>query len=202
MKKERIIPASTLVKIAVLTAIAFLISIFEFSMPFAPSFYKLDISSAVALVGGYTIGPMAAIIIGVIKTILKMICFGSTSAFVGEYVDIIITILYVFPASIIYRNHKNNKTAILGMVVGVFFMTLIGCILNYFLLIPIYAKLIGIPMQSVINMASSSNGLVTDLKTLVIFVTLPFNILKGTICSIIGYLSLIPISKIQRKNRK
>lgn len=192
---------NVITKLIIFISISFVVSIFEFHLPFAPSFYTLDFSSAVVLIGGYSIGPLAAIIVGVIKTTLKLICFGSTSAFVGEYVDIIITILFVFPASILYRNHKNNLTAFLGMTIGVFLMTAVGCILNYFLLIPIYAKLTGIPVQSIIDSTTLINDHVTDLKSLILFVTLPFNLLKGTFCSIIAYLCLIPLNKLQSKSK-
>lgn len=198
MNKRMFFSVNTIAKVAIFIAVAFIVSIFEISLPLSPPFYKIDFSSAVVLLGSYTIGPLAGIIIAVLKTVLKMITFGSQSAFVGEYVDIIITILYVFPASVIYRNHNNNKNAILGMSVGVFFMTLCGCILNYYLLIPIYAKLTGIAVESIVE--TTGNALVTNLKSLVIFVTLPFNILKGTVCSVIGYLCLLPITKLKKKH--
>ncbi len=200
MKTTKILQVSVLTKVALLTAVAFILSIFEFPLWFAPDFYKLDLSSSVTLLGAYCIGPLAGIIIAVLKTVLKILVVGSSTAFVGEYVDIIITILYVFPAAITYRNIKTRKNALLGMTLGIFSMTIIGCVLNYYLLIPIYARLIGLPVENIIFGVTLLNGCVSDLKTLVLFVTAPFNILKGLICSVVAFLCLNPFEKIMKVN--
>ena len=43
----------TIVKIAILTALAAIIMLFEIPLPFAPSYYKHDLSEIVILMGGF-----------------------------------------------------------------------------------------------------------------------------------------------------
>lgn len=194
--KNRILNVGNITKVGILTAAALLLSIIELPIRFAPDFYKIDLSSTVVLLGSYIVGPLAGIIIAVLKTVLKALIAGTTTAFVGEYVDIIITILYVFPAAITYRNHKSLKNAILGMLVGIVSMTFFGCLLNYFLLIPVYARIAGLPVEHIVSATSLLNTKVSDLKSLVLFVTAPFNVMKGTVCSIAAYLCLLPLKKL------
>ena len=49
-----------IVKIAILAALSAVIMLLEFPLPFAPGFYKLDLSEAVILMGGFAMGPVAA----------------------------------------------------------------------------------------------------------------------------------------------
>ena len=56
-------------KIAILSAVAMLISKLEIPLWFAPSFYELDFSSVFALLGSFSLGPVAGILIAVIKNL-------------------------------------------------------------------------------------------------------------------------------------
>lgn len=198
MKKSKIFSLNSVSMVIILTLIAFALNILEFPLWFAPNYYKIDFSSVAALIGSYFVGPLAGIIIAVLRTILKALIFGSTTAIVGEYVDVIITILFVFPAAIIYRNNKTNKTALIGMGVGVLFMTVIGCILNYFLLIPIYSCLAGIPESTIIADARLHSPGVTDLESFIFLITIPYNILKGVACSVVSFLVILLVPKIKK----
>jgi riboflavin transporter FmnP len=42
----------------------------EFPLPFAPSFYKLDFSEVAVLMGGFAMGPWAAVVIEALKILL------------------------------------------------------------------------------------------------------------------------------------
>ncbi len=201
MKKSKFFNINSITKVALFTAIATILCMLEVPLWFAPDFYKFDLSSSVALLGSFYIGPLAGIIIAVLKTVLKALIMGTSTAFVGEYVDIIITILYAFPAAIIYRNSRTSRSAACGMSIGILSMTVIGCLMNYFLLIPLYAKLIGVPIETIIESVSVINRSATDLKTMIMFVTAPFNFLKGIICSTVAYLCLIPLNKITKNTR-
>ena len=48
-----------IVKVAILAALSAVIMLLEFPLPFAPGFYKLDLSEAVILMGGFAMGPVA-----------------------------------------------------------------------------------------------------------------------------------------------
>ena len=57
-----------MVKISVLSVIAFILMFFEFALVWlAPPFMKLDISDLPALIGAFALGPMAGVIIELLK---------------------------------------------------------------------------------------------------------------------------------------
>ena len=49
-----------LARVGILSAVAFVLMMFEFPLPIAPSFYKLDFSEVAVLMGGFAMGPVAA----------------------------------------------------------------------------------------------------------------------------------------------
>jgi len=66
-------------------------------------------------------------------------------------------------------------------------MTATGGLLNYYALIPAYAKAFA-PMDVIIKAGTAINPAITDLKTFVLIATVPFNLLKGVVSSIITLL--------------
>ena len=81
--------------VGVFSAIAFVLMIFEFPLPFAPSFYKFDFSDIPALIGGFAAGPLVAVMIEFIKVLLNLLLQGTTSAFVGEIANFVVGAAFV-----------------------------------------------------------------------------------------------------------
>ena len=175
---------ATLLKIAILGAIAFLIMILlEFPLWFAPFFYQIDFSDVPALIGAFALGPVAGIMIELIKNLLNLALTGSITGGIGELANFIIGAIFVGVAGVIYRKNKTRKNAVIGMVVGSVAMALVGSFLNYVVILPVYAKIM--PIEEILNLAKAANNIVVDLKTLVIYTVFPFNLLKGLIVSLI-----------------
>ena len=183
-------------KMAVLAAISSVIMLFEFPLWFAPGFYKLDLSEAVILMGGFAMGPVAAAVIEFLKNLINILLNGTTTAYVGELANFITGCAFVVPASLIYKFVKNRKGAIISLIVGTLSLAAIGGLFNYFFLIPAFSKLYDMPIDSIIGMGTAVNPLVTDLKTLVVFAVAPFNVIKGVLCSVINLLLYKRVSKI------
>ena len=183
-------------RIAVLTAIASVMMLFEFPLWFAPGFYKLDVSELVILMGGFAMGPTAAILIEFLKNLINILLNGTDTAYIGEFANFITGCAFVVPAALIYKYHKNKKGAIISMIVGSLSLALIGSLLNYFVLIPAFSRLYNMEMEAIIGMGAAVNPLVSDLKTLVIFAVAPFNLVKGIICSTLAMLLYKRVSKI------
>lgn len=182
MKKQKI-ELSTLLKISILGAIAFIIMLVDFPLWFAPEFYKLDFSDIPALIGAFSLGPVAGILIELIKNILNVALTGSITGGIGEAANFLIGALFVGTAGLIYKRKKTRKSAIIGMAVGTILMAILGSLSNYFVLLPLYSKLM--PIETILNLASSLNSVVVDMKTLVIFTVFPFNLLKGFVVSLL-----------------
>ena len=84
----------------------------------------------------------------------------------------------------------------MGLIVGTISLAIVGAFLNYFLLLPVYSKIYGAPIQAFIDMGNVLNPAITDLKTFVMYAVVPFNIFKGIVVSamvILIYKRLSPI---------
>ena len=184
------------VKVAILTALASIIMLFEFPLPFAPDFYKLDLSETVILMGGFALGPLASAVIELLKNLVNLLLNGTTTNFVGEFANFFTGCAFVVPAALIYKYHKSLKGAIVSLVVGTLSLALVGSLFNYFVLIPAYSELYHLPLNDIVALGSKVNPLVSDLRTLVVFAVVPFNIVKGIICSVINLLLYKRVSKV------
>ncbi len=183
-------------KIAILTAISAIIMLFEFPLPFAPSFYELDLSEAVILMGGFAMGPLAAAIMELLKNLLNLCINGTITAGVGELANFVMGCALVVPASLIYKYKKSFKGAIIALVTGIISLVVIGCFVNYFIMIPAYVKLAHFPMDAILTMSAEANSNVSSLETLIIFAVAPFNFVKGVACAVINLLLYKRLSKI------
>ena len=182
---EKPFSAKNMAKVAILAAFASIIYLLEFNLPFFPAFYKMDLSEIIILIGGFAMGPWQAAVIEFVKMALNLIIHGTITAGVGEISNFILGCSFVIPACLIYRRNKCKKSAIKGMIIGAVSLSVLGALLNYFALIPAYVAIAGLPMDTIIGMANSVNPAVTSLETLVIFATIPFNLIKGVICSLV-----------------
>ena len=174
-----------MVVIAMFSAMATVLMMFEIPLPFAPSFYKLDFSEIPVLIGGFMFGPTAGVVIEGIKILLKIVMKGTTTAFVGDFANFVIGCGLVVPATIIYFIKKNRKSAIWGMIVGGLFMTVVGSMLNGYYLLPKFSELYGLPMNQLIQMGTVINPMIQSVGTMVAFAVVPFNLLKAVVVSVI-----------------
>lgn len=64
-------------------------------------------------------------------------------------------------------------------------MTIMGCIMNYYIMMPLYATVYGMPLDAIIQMGTVINSKVTDLYTFVIWMIAPFNIIKAALMTVV-----------------
>lgn len=183
-------------KIAILSALAAILMLFQIPVWFAPSFYEIDLSDAIILMGGFAMGPLSAVAMELIKNILNLILNGTMTAGVGEFANFIMGCSLVVPASLIYKHRKTLKGAILSLIVGIISLLIVSCAVNYFIMIPAYVYFMGFELDAIIGMASGVNSAVTGLPTLIMFATAPFNLVKGTICAVVNLLLYKRVSKV------
>ena len=162
---------SKFVKIALLSAIAVVIMLFE--IPLIPLFpwLKMDLSELPVLIGAFAFGPMTGVIIEGLKILLNLLMTGTSTGFVGELANFIIGVSFVVPAAMIYHRNKSKKSAIIGMIVGGLFMEVAGILANIYLLLPVFG------MSGKIDMAQY-----------VMVGLIPFNGLKAILVSAITML--------------
>lgn len=203
--KEPILTTRKVAMIGMFSAIAAILFLFEFPLPFAPSFYKLDFSELPVLIGGFAFGPVAGVMIELIKVLLKLCIKGTTTAFVGDLANFAVGCSFVLPASAIYAFHKSRRSAVISCVSGTMVMTVFGTAFNAVYLLPAFAKLYGMPLETILQMGAAVNPLVQEgsIVSFVAACVAPLNLIKGSLVSVITmfvYKPLSPIIKYGYKN--
>lgn len=180
---------------AMLSAVAFILQYIEIAIPIMPAFIKFDFSDLPALIGTFAYGPLAGVLIELIKNLIH--CAFSQSATVGELSNFILGAVFVGTAGVIYKNKKNKTTALIGGVVGSVVMGLVCIPSNYFVVYPVYYAA-GFAEEAVLGMYQLIlPGVKNILQCLFVF-NLPFTIVKGLISTAITmliYKHLSPILK-------
>lgn len=187
-EKNKGISVHFLTKIALLSAVAGVLMLFEAPLWFAPSFYKLDLSELSVMIGGLTMGPAAAALIELIKILLNFVLNGTTTGGVGEFGNLLVGCAFVVPAAWIYQKWHNRKGMLFGMTLGTVCLVLLGSVVNYYLLLPVYSVVYGQPLEAFIAMGNAINPAIVDLKTFILFAVAPFNLFKGVVISILTVL--------------
>ncbi len=187
-----------LVKISVLALLSYVLMLFELALPIFPGFLKIDIGDLPAILGAMLMGPVSGIFIELIKNLLHLI-IQTSSAGIGELANFIVGIAFVVPIGIIFRRNQSIKGYLYGALAGCICMVLVAGFVNYFFLIPAYARIFGRTVQDFVVIAGNINKAVVDLRTLVLFAIVPFNVLKAVILLVVGYLMYKPLKFLFNK---
>lgn len=194
----RIFSTRKVAMIGMFSAIATLLHLWDFPLPFAPAFYKLDFSELPILVGTFAFGPAAGVMMECIKILLKLFVKGTSTAFVGDLANFVVGCSFILPASVLYVFRKSKRTALLGCVTGTLAMTVFGTALNAVYLLPAFSRLYGIPLEQLLEMGTAVNPLARegDIISFVAACVAPLNLVKGTSVSIATFLIYKPLSPI------
>ena len=186
-----------LVQIAMLGAAAGVLMFIEFPLPFlAPPFYKMDFSELPVLIGGFALGPVAGIIIEIIKIALHLLFKGTQTAFVGELGNLIMGCALIVPAAVIYKHKKTKRTAVIGLVVGVIVMAVASVLVNGYMLLPAYCAAFHIDLDVIIGMGAAIHPSINSVMTFCLLAVAPFHIFKGVVISIVTMLLYKHIRKL------
>lgn len=187
---------NTLIKISLLSAIAFILMFFELPLPIFPSFLKIDLSDLPALIGGFALGPVAGVFIELLKNVLHVIFKGTSTALIGELANFLVGSVFVITSASIYAKNKTRKNAIISLIIGSIIMSIAAGILNYYLFLPLYDKVLGFKIAAVVGMGSKLNPRIINLFTLILWSIIPFNLIKGIAVSAVSlavYKAVSPI---------
>ena len=186
---HKVRPARRICIIAICGAIAALLHMLDFPLPFlAPGFYKLDFSELPVMLCGFYLGPSAAVFCEVIKIILKLLFKSTSTAFVGDFVNFVVGCSLVLPAIIVYHTHKSKTSALWGCILGTLVLTVVGSFFNAVYLLPKFSQLYGLPLDSIIAMGKEINTGITNISSFVMLAVAPLNLIKGTMISVLTML--------------
>jgi riboflavin transporter FmnP len=181
-------------RVAILASAATILMLLELPIIFMPPFLKLDFSDIPAIIGAFALGPLAGCLIVMLKNILHV--SSTQTAGIGEMANFFVGTGFVVPAAVIYRQKKNRTGAILALAAGTVSMTLMAAAVNYWVLIPLYQSALHLPLEAIVTMGRVANPLIVDLKTFIVFAIVPFNLIKGSIISLITLLVYKKLSPI------
>jgi len=190
---QKFFSVQRLTLIAILAAIAIVLYTPPMQIPIV-LFYKLDFSNIPVLLGTFAMGPLTGTIILLLKSSIGILF--SSSLGVGELADFLMGLAMVLPAGLIYKRNKSRRKAILGMAIGSVAATAAGVLLNAFLLIPFYAAVFNMPVDSIIAMGQGVVPVVDSVWKLVLMITAPFNVLKWAAISLVGGMIYKPLSPV------
>ena len=180
-----------------LGALAMILHVFDFPLVFlAPEFYKLDLSEIPVLIGAFTLGPVGGVVIELVKILLKLVVKGTSTAFVGDLANFVVRCSFIVPASIIYHLKKTKKTAKLALFAGTVCITVFGTVFNALYLLPAFASLYGMPLDTIIGMGAAINPGISGVWSFALLAVAPLNLIKGVLISVPTMLLYKRISRV------
>ncbi|MCD7731895.1 MAG: ECF transporter S component [Oscillospiraceae bacterium] len=169
-----------LVLAALFSALAYIVTL-VLRIPFVPSvsFLKYEAKDVVIALEGFILGPWYSVATSVIVSLIEMATVGTTGI-IGALMNVISTLSFVIPATVIYKYNRKVSGAVLGLAIGVVFMT--GCMLlwNYFIT-PLY---MGVSREAV--------------AALLMPAFFPFNFIKGLINACLTFILYKPVMNALR----
>lgn len=190
---------------AAFSIVLYMIPIFNISLPFFPFFLKIHFDEIPVFIAGFAYGPLSAIFILIVKTLVKLpLSFSGGTMGVGELADFIYSLAFVLPAAIYYRKHRNIKGAVTGFIIGTMVQLFVSTFVTTFIMLKFYIFVMGWSEGAILGICQAVNPSVTNLSwPFLFFISLPFNALKDilvVIFTMILYKRLhILIDKIGKK---
>lgn len=188
-KKVRVITGT-----AMLTAVAAVLQFIEVSIPIMPSFIKLDFSDLPEIIGAFAYGPVAGVLIALLKNIIHLPF--SNSMYIGELSNFILGAVFALTAGLIYKRKKTKKTAFIAGAAGAFAMAAVSIVTNYFVIYPLYYNVLGFPEEAVLQMYQVILPSVKSILQALIIFNVPFTFVKGLISVLISMVIYKPINPL------
>ena len=120
--------ASRIAKLAIFSALAFVVTFLEFPIfPVAP-FLKLDFANVFIMLSGFMFGPVSAILVSLVKELLCLL--KSSTGGVGEIANFLMTLSYTIVPATVYRYKKGIKVVVLCLAIGTVLQSGIALLVN------------------------------------------------------------------------
>lgn len=204
-----------------LTALAVALQYIEFPIPIMPPFIKLDFSDLPALIGAVMFGPMAGIIIQLLKNVIHFAA--SNSMFIGEISNFFLGATFAGTAGLLYNvltgkpifakkkgddgptvtacSLQPKNRPLIGMmlagIIGALLSGIVALPLNLYVIYPIYYKAV-MPQEAILGMYQALLPSVKSMAQAIIIFNVPFTIVKNLISVVVTVAIYKPITKIQK----
>ncbi|MBQ3135682.1 MAG: ECF transporter S component [Oscillospiraceae bacterium] len=159
-KQTKWLTPRTVVTLAMLTAVALVVTWLCKAIPSVNGFLDFEFKGVVICIGGFTLGPAAAIVLSFLVPVVEFFTFSGTGP-IGLIMNVAATASFCCPACYIYKRRHTMNGAVAGLAVGTVTLTAVMVLWNY-LITPLYQ---GTPRAVIASM--------------LLPVFLPFNLVKG-----------------------
>ena len=210
-KKQKFFTTRKIAVIGILSAMSAVLMILDFPVPLVPGdVYKFDFSELPIMIVSFAYGPATGVVMEFVKILIKLLLKGTSTAFIGELANFVVGCSYVIPAATIYMFNKTKKRAVTACIVATISITAFSILFNWLYLIPAFVRFFSSKFHiteeaaesSIVGKGTKANSAIVDLKTFILFATIPFNFLKGVAISIITILVYKPLSRIIKSEGK
>ncbi len=144
-------------------------------------FLKYDPKDILLAICGFVLGPMPALMVTAVVSVLEMLTVSSTGP-IGLFMNLLSSAIFVCPAAALYKRNPSLTSAGLGLGLDVLLTTAVMLLWNYFIT-PIY---MGYPREAVAAM--------------LVPVFLPFNLIKALLNGAITMLIYKPVSRALKRS--
>jgi len=144
-------------------------------------FLKYDPKDIIIALGGFIMGPLSALLISVVVSLIEMFTISDTGI-IGFIMNVLSTCSFACVAALIYQKKKTIKGAVMGLVAGCVLMVAVMLLWNY-LITPLYMEC---TREQVVE--------------LLLPAFLPFNVLKGGLNAAFTFLLYKPVVTALRKS--
>jgi len=182
-----------IVGISLFASVSYVLSYLSFPiLPYLP-FLKIDFSDLPVLIGTFYYGPLSGTLIAFIRSSLHyLLTGGELGVPIGDSAAFLASVSFVLPVYYYLNQHsRKKKNQLIAGAAGTISLTAVLTVLNWFVLVPAYAFVLHFD--------------VGPMKEYLFLGIIPFNLIKGTILSVLFFSlfpKLQPLFKKQKKRNK
>lgn len=173
-------PVTVIAVAAMFAALAFAATLLGKLVPNVAGFLSYDPKDAVVVIAGFACGPLVAVGISVVVSLIEMLTVSTTGLW-GFLMNVLSTCSFALPAALLYRKNRSRNGALIGLGSGVLAMVLSMTLWNW-IVTPVY---MGVPRSVVVGML---------LPTFI-----PFNLVKGGMNAALTLLLYKPVVSALRR---
>ncbi len=189
-KRKSVSSVKTIAMIGVAAAIAFVLMFVKFPVKYL-GFLELELSDVPAIFMALSVGPAAGLLVELINNILHLTATSTGAS--GELSNFLVSIGYILPLAIVYHKTKWKNRLVLGFVFGTVGMVIVGIFVNAFITVPLYLAIMG--KEAIMGIVQATIPAIQSVTALILIGITPFNVFKGIIMSVVGYLVFKALQK-------
>ena len=187
-KDKKINPIKFMTVTGIFSALAVILYVVipDFGLGFTPPWLKVHLDEIPMLLVGFMYGPAAALVVDLIKTLVKLPF--TTTACVGEIGDFLFSIVFVLPAVIIYQRKRKLSSVFIGLGISTACHIVFAAIMNVYFMVPFYSMFYNMPMEVLEGLCSKIIPIVQGENWVWMYalvMVIPMNLIKDAMVIVV-----------------